>query len=95
MSKINIYGTNSDKWKDALFNHVDKDIFPKCFGGNYVEDGDEKCCKSVTIKCNLESLIHTATDLIHVFYFRLFGVVKYQKSYMWNRKMRSIAVRTL
>ncbi|TMW50710.1 hypothetical protein DOY81_004210 [Sarcophaga bullata] len=47
MSKINIYSSNSDKWKDALFSHVDRDVFPKCFGGNYVEDGDEKCSKSI------------------------------------------------
>lgn len=47
MSKINIYKSGSDKWKDALFSHVDPDIFPKCFGGNYVEDGDERCPSKV------------------------------------------------
>lgn len=58
MSKINIYGSSSDKWKDALFSHVDRDVFPKCFGGNYIEDGDEKCCKSVSFKCNFRSCLH-------------------------------------
>lgn len=47
MSKINIYKTGSDKWKDALFSHVDPNIFPKCFGGKYVENGDERCCGTV------------------------------------------------
>ncbi|XP_037808308.1 SEC14-like protein 2 [Lucilia sericata] len=43
MSKINIYKSGSDKWKDALFSHVDPNIFPKCFGGKFVENGDERC----------------------------------------------------
>lgn len=52
MSKINIYKSGSDKWKDALFSHVDPDIFPKCFGGNYVENGDERCCGQVFYEDN-------------------------------------------
>ncbi|XP_037932870.1 SEC14-like protein 2, partial [Teleopsis dalmanni] len=44
MSKIKIYKTGTDKWKQDLFTHVDPNIFPKCFGGNYVdENGDPNC----------------------------------------------------
>ncbi|XP_005186220.1 SEC14-like protein 2 [Musca domestica] len=43
MSKISISKYGSDKWKEAAFSHIDPDIMPKSFGGNLVENGDEKC----------------------------------------------------
>lgn len=50
MSKIKIYKTGSDKWKEPLFSHVDPNIFPKCFGGNYVdENGDPECKSKVSL----------------------------------------------
>jgi len=49
MSKIKIYKVGSDKWKEPLFSHVSPDIFPKCFGGNYVdENGDPECKSKIT-----------------------------------------------
>lgn len=46
MSKIKIFKTGSDKWKEPLFSHVDPNIFPKCFGGNYVDENGDPECKS-------------------------------------------------
>ena len=46
VSKINIYKNGSDKWKESLFTHVDPNTFPKCFGGNYVDENGDPECKS-------------------------------------------------
>lgn len=46
VSKINIFKTGSDKWKEMLFTHVDPNVFPKCFGGNYVDENGDPMCKS-------------------------------------------------
>lgn len=48
MSKISISKYGSDKWKEAAFSHIDPDIMPKSFGGNLVENGDEKCPSKVS-----------------------------------------------
>ncbi|XP_011180658.1 SEC14-like protein 2 [Zeugodacus cucurbitae] len=49
MSKIKIYKSGSDKWREPLFSHVDPNIFPKCFGGNYVDENGDPECKSKII----------------------------------------------
>lgn len=46
VSKIKIYKKGSDDWKEAFFSHVDPDVFPKCFGGNYVDEYGDPNCKS-------------------------------------------------
>ena len=57
MSKINIYKVGSDKWKEPLFSHVSPDVFPKCFGGNFVdEDGDPECKSKVFTPKTLSDL---------------------------------------
>lgn len=53
MSKIIIYKYGCDKWKKSLFQHVDPDIFPQCFGGNYSENGDGKCPMMVYTYINI------------------------------------------
>uniref|UniRef100_A0A1I8PW55 CRAL-TRIO domain-containing protein n=1 Tax=Stomoxys calcitrans TaxID=35570 RepID=A0A1I8PW55_STOCA len=47
MSKISINKPGSDKWKEAAFSHINPDILPKAFGGNLVENGDERCPSKV------------------------------------------------
>ncbi|KAH8395097.1 hypothetical protein KR215_010134, partial [Drosophila sulfurigaster] len=48
-SKIHIYKSGADKWKQQLFSHVDPKIIPKSWGGNLVDKLGDPQCKSLMI----------------------------------------------
>ncbi|XP_030380121.1 SEC14-like protein 2 [Scaptodrosophila lebanonensis] len=45
-SKIHIHKVGTDKWKQALFSHVDPKVFPKSWGGQLVDEFGDPQCKS-------------------------------------------------
>ncbi|EDV96418.1 SEC14-like protein 2 [Drosophila grimshawi] len=48
-SKIHIYKTGSDKWQQQLFAHVDPKNFPKCWGGQLVDEHGDPQCRSMMV----------------------------------------------
>ncbi|KAH8372509.1 hypothetical protein KR093_011841, partial [Drosophila rubida] len=48
-SKIHIYKSGADKWKQQLFSHVDPKIIPKSWGGELVDKLGDPQCKSLMI----------------------------------------------
>ncbi|XP_060655347.1 SEC14-like protein 2 [Drosophila nasuta] len=48
-SKIHIYKSGADKWKQQLFSHVDAKIIPKSWGGELVDKLGDPQCKSLMI----------------------------------------------
>ena len=46
VSKISINKVGSDKWQEAMFAQVSRDIIPKCFGGTLVDELDDPECKT-------------------------------------------------